>query len=35
MGLLAVIEPHYPTTGRRGHTPIPLATTLRIYFMRQ
>ncbi len=27
--LLAVIEPHYPTTGRRGRPPMPLATMLR------
>ena len=33
--LLAVIEPHYPTTGRRGRPPMPLATMLRIYFMQQ
>jgi IS5 family transposase len=33
--LLAVIEPHYPTTGRRGRPPRPLATMLRIYFMQQ
>jgi IS5 family transposase len=34
-GLLAVIQPHYPTTGRRGHPPMPLATMLRIYFIPQ
>lgn len=33
--LLAVIEPHYPTSGRRGRPPMPLATMLRIYFMQQ
>lgn len=33
--LLALIEPHYPTTGRRGRPPMPLATMLRIYFMQQ
>ena len=33
--LLAAIEPHYPTTGRRGRPPMPLATMLRIYFMQQ
>jgi len=33
--LLAVIEPHYPTTGRRGRPPMPLATMLRLYFMQQ
>jgi len=33
--LLAALEPHYPTTGRRGRPPMPLATMLRIYFMQQ
>ena len=33
--LLEVIEPHYPTTGRRGRPPMPLATMLRIYFMQK
>ena len=33
--LLAVIEPHYPTTGRRGRPPRSLGTMLRIYFMQQ
>ena len=33
--LLALIEPHYPTTGRRGRPPMPLSTMLRIYFMQQ
>ncbi len=33
--LLAVIKPHYPTTGRRGRPPMALATMLRIYFMEQ
>ena len=33
--LPAVIEPRYPTTGRRGRPPMPLATMLRIYFMQQ
>jgi IS5 family transposase len=33
--LLAVIEPYYPTTGRRGRPPMPLSTMLRIYFMQQ
>ncbi len=28
--LPAVIEPHYPTTGRRGRRPMPLAAMLRI-----
>lgn len=35
VSLLAAIEPHYPTTGRRGRPPMPLATMLRIYFMQQ
>ena len=33
--LLTAIEPHYPTTGRRGRPPMPLAAMLRIYFMQQ
>lgn len=33
--LLAVIEPHYPTAGRRGRPPMPLESMLRIYFMQQ
>jgi IS5 family transposase len=33
--LLAAIEPHYPSAGRRGRPPMPLATMLRIYFMQQ
>lgn len=33
--LLAVIEPHYPKTGRRGRPPMPLESMLRIYFMQQ
>lgn len=32
--LLALIEPHYPTTGWRGRPPMPLATMLRVYFMQ-
>ena len=32
--LLAAIEPHYPTTGRRGRPPIPLDNAA-IYFMQQ
>jgi IS5 family transposase len=32
---LAVIEPYYPKTGRRGRPPLPLPTMLRLYFMRQ
>jgi IS5 family transposase len=33
--LLAVIEPHYPKSGRPGRQPIGLETMLRIYFMQQ
>jgi hypothetical protein len=33
--LLAVIEPHYPKSGRRGRLPMRLSTMLRIYFMQQ
>lgn len=33
--LLAVIEPHYHQTGRRGRQPMPLESMLRIYFMQQ
>jgi IS5 family transposase len=33
--LLAVIEPFYPTSGRRGRQPYPLATMLRLYFLQQ
>lgn len=33
--LLAVIEPFYPTAGRRGRQPYPLATMLRLYFLQQ
>lgn len=33
--LLALIEPHYPTAGRRGRPPVPLATMLRVYFLQQ
>lgn len=32
--LLAVIEPFYPTTGRRGRQPIALSAKLRIYCMQ-
>lgn len=34
-GLLALIEPHYPLTGRRGRQPYALATMLRIHFLQQ
>ncbi len=33
--LLAVIEQHYPTTGRRGLRPTPLSTMQRIYLRQQ
>ena len=33
--LLALIEPHYPTTGRPGRQPYALATMLRIHFLQQ
>lgn len=33
--LLALIEPHYPTLGRPGRPPYPLATMLRIHFLQQ
>lgn len=33
--LLAVIEPHYPKTGRPGRQPYPLVTMLRIHFLQQ
>ena len=33
--LIAVIEPHYPTSGRVGRQPIGLARMLRMYFLQQ
>jgi transposase, IS5 family len=33
--LAAVLEPHDPTTGRRGHPPMKLETMLRIHLMQQ
>ena len=33
--LLALIEPSYPTSGRRGRPPMPAATMLRIHCMQQ
>jgi IS5 family transposase len=33
--LLALIEPSYPTSGRRRRPPMPAATMLRIHFMQQ
>lgn len=33
--LLALIEPHYPTTGPKGgRPPMPLETMLRVYFLQ-
>ncbi|EIL87726.1 ISMca7, transposase [Rhodanobacter fulvus Jip2] len=33
--LLALIEPSYPTAGRRGRPPMPPSVMLRIHFMQQ
>lgn len=33
--LLAVIEPHYPKTGRPGRQPYPMATMLRVHLLQQ
>lgn len=33
--LLELIEPSYPTSGRRGRPPMPASTMLRIHFMQQ
>jgi transposase, IS5 family len=33
--LLALVEPHYPKSGRRGRPPMPVLTMLRIHFMQQ
>jgi IS5 family transposase len=33
--LLTLIEPSYPTSGRRGRPPMPASTMLRIHFMQQ
>jgi IS5 family transposase len=33
--LLALIEPSYPTAGRRGRLPMHASTMLRIHFMQQ
>ena len=32
--LVAVVEPHYPTSGRRGRPPMPLVSMLSIHFMQ-
>lgn len=33
--LIAVIEPHYPKSGKRGRPPIGIERMLRMYFIRQ
>ena len=33
--LIAVIEPHYPTSGKRGRPPIGIERMLRMYFIQQ
>jgi len=33
--LRALLEPHYPTSGRRGRPPMALEMMLRVYFMQQ
>lgn len=33
--LEGLVEPHYPTTGRRGRQPIGISSMLRIHFMQQ
>src|SRR3990167_8640116 len=33
--LIAVIEPHYPKSGKRGRPPIGLERMLRMYFVQQ
>ena len=33
--LIAVVEPHYPKSGRRGRPPIGLERMLRMYFIQQ
>lgn len=33
--LLAIVGPHYPTSGHRGRPPMRLQSMLRIYFMQQ
>ena len=33
--LEALIEPHYPKSGRRGRPPMPLTRMLRIHFLQQ
>ena len=33
--LLAVVEPHYPKSGKRGRPPIGIERMLRMYFIQQ
>jgi IS5 family transposase len=33
--LIAVIEPHYPRSGKRGRPPIGMERMLRMYFVQQ
>ncbi|MET3654701.1 hypothetical protein ABIC75_004449 [Dyella japonica] len=33
--LLALIEPHYPSEGRRGRPPMAMSTMLRIHLLQQ
>ena len=33
--LIALIEPHYPRSGRVGRPPIGVSRTLRVYFLQQ
>lgn len=35
VALEALIEPHYPKSGRRGRPPMPLTRMLRIHFLQQ
>jgi len=34
-GLIAVVEPHYPRSGKRGRPPIGIERMLRMYFIQQ
>lgn len=33
--LIAVVEPHYPKSGKRGRPPIGVERMLRMYFIQQ
>ncbi len=33
--IVKLIDPHYPTSGRRGRQPMPLESMLRIYCVQQ